>query len=256
MADMHAYKVEVAREYGILEAVLLNYLEFWCTSNAANERNIHEGRAWTYNSAKAMSELFPEASAHQIRRALNHLEEAGLIVSGNFNKSAYDRTKWYALTDLGYSFYRPNEIHFTDSQNGSDTDGEPIPVHNQFGNQPTHKGDESANVSRETSKRFTPPTLEEIQDYCQEKGYEVDAEKFLAYYEMNGWVVGRSGKKMKSWKGAVAYWAKSQPPARWGKVGFRERPSTPPETIGSRNDKGVAALWGATLDNMTKGIPA
>lgn len=56
--------------------------------------------------------------------------------------------------------------------------------------------------------RFCPPTLEEVQSYVLEKGIEIDAEKFVAYYDSNGWMVGRN--KMKSWKSAIVTWKKNE----------------------------------------------
>ena len=54
--------------------------------------------------------------------------------------------------------------------------------------------------------RFTPPTVEEVAAYCAEKGYDVDAERFVAFYESKGWKVGRN--PMKSWKAACTTWHK------------------------------------------------
>ena len=60
--------------------------------------------------------------------------------------------------------------------------------------------------------RFTPPTVDEVRAYCLEKGYlRVSAERFVAYYEANGWKVGR--QVMKNWRAAVTYWAKDAPKA-------------------------------------------
>lgn len=56
--------------------------------------------------------------------------------------------------------------------------------------------------------RFSPPTLQEVQDYCQSKGYAWDAEAFWLYYESNGWMVGRN--KMKNWHSACANWNKRE----------------------------------------------
>lgn len=53
-------------------------------------------------------------------------------------------------------------------------------------------------------KHFTPPTLEEVQAYVTEKGYSVDPERFISYYESNGWMVGRN--HMKDWKATVRNW--------------------------------------------------
>ena len=58
-----------------------------------------------------------------------------------------------------------------------------------------------------TRKRFTPPTLEEVQAYCFERQNGVDAERFIDYYTSNGWQVGKN--KMKDWKAAVRTWEKS-----------------------------------------------
>ncbi len=58
------------------------------------------------------------------------------------------------------------------------------------------------------TKKFTPPTLEEVQAYCHERGNSIDAEQFISYYNSNGWMVGRN--KMKSWKDAVITWEKNE----------------------------------------------
>ena len=50
------------------------------------------------------------------------------------------------------------------------------------------------------------PTLEEVQAYVTQKGYSVDAESFIAFYESNGWKVGKN--PMKSWRAALVTWQK------------------------------------------------
>ncbi len=57
------------------------------------------------------------------------------------------------------------------------------------------------------TKRFTPPTLDEVKDYCFERGNNVDAEKWYDYYSSNGWKVGKN--PMKDWKAAVRTWERS-----------------------------------------------
>lgn len=52
--------------------------------------------------------------------------------------------------------------------------------------------------------QFEPPTLEEVEAYIKEKGYHVNAAKWYAHYEANGWKVGRN--KMKDWHAAVRTW--------------------------------------------------
>ena len=61
--------------------------------------------------------------------------------------------------------------------------------------------------SKGRAKRFTPPSLEEVEAYCRERGNSVDAERFIDYYTSNGWKVGKN--TMKDWKAAVRTWEKS-----------------------------------------------
>lgn len=63
---------------------------------------------------------------------------------------------------------------------------------------------EGEGESKKKNTRFAPPTLAEIKAYITEKGFRVDAERFLDYYTANGWMVGKN--KMKDWKAAVRNW--------------------------------------------------
>lgn len=57
-------------------------------------------------------------------------------------------------------------------------------------------------------EQFSPPSIQNVAEYCREKGYQIDPESFVAYYDSVGWMIGK--KKMKSWKGAVVTWAKRE----------------------------------------------
>ena len=63
-------------------------------------------------------------------------------------------------------------------------------------------------VSAAKKKRFIKPTLEEIKQYCIERGNKVDAEHFFDYYESNGWRVGKNS--MKNWQATVRTWERSE----------------------------------------------
>ena len=70
------------------------------------------------------------------------------------------------------------------------------------------KGGENSPPAPTPSKRFTKPTLEEVRAYCQERKNCVNAEKFVDYYDSNGWKVGKNA--MKDWKAAVRTWEKNR----------------------------------------------
>jgi len=59
-------------------------------------------------------------------------------------------------------------------------------------------------IDKSISKKFTPPTLEEVFVYCQERNNNVDAERFINHYTAKGWFIGKN--KMKDWKAAVRTW--------------------------------------------------
>ena len=67
--------------------------------------------------------------------------------------------------------------------------------------------DSIGDAHRGKTKRFTPPTTQEVKAYINEKGFNVDAEHFVDYYTSNGWKVGRNS--MKDWKAAVRTWARN-----------------------------------------------
>ena len=96
----HSFNIDIAAEYGIECAILLKHLYFWIKKNEANDENFFDGRYWTYNSVKAFSVLFPYMTERKVRYTLEKMEEQGLIVVGNYNKSQYDRTKMWTQLSL------------------------------------------------------------------------------------------------------------------------------------------------------------
>lgn len=133
---VHSFDVENAKKYGLLEAVLISNFEFWIAKNKANEMNFFDGKYWVYNSARALTELFPYASEQQIKRALHHLKEKNVLISGNYNKNSYDRTLWYTFSDEYQSIIQNKTIDGSNSTDGKVDIDQPIPD-----NKPDNKPD-------------------------------------------------------------------------------------------------------------------
>lgn len=55
------------------------------------------------------------------------------------------------------------------------------------------------------SAKFSRPTAREIDEYCAEKGIEIDAEQFIDYYTAQGWKLS-NGNALKDWRAAVRNW--------------------------------------------------
>ena len=55
---------------------------------------------------------------------------------------------------------------------------------------------------------FSPPTIDEIQEYCRIRNNNVDPEQFYDFYESKGWMIGKN--RMKDWKAAVRTWERDR----------------------------------------------
>lgn len=195
---MHSFDPFIAQQVGINAAVIYQNIFWWCEKNKANRHNEHEGRHWTYNSIKAWGMLFPYLTPKQIRTALDKLEAEGLILSGNFNVSAYDRTKWYCPSE---------QIDLPSEANEVAHKGKPIPD-----NKPNNKPDdlfgaEAAKPSKQKKAMALPenwvPSDKNIAD-AQERGFtmqEIDheADQFRNYHLAKG-------TTFKNWDAAWRTW--------------------------------------------------
>jgi hypothetical protein len=74
--------------------------------------------------------------------------------------------------------------------------------------------DSGSESDNKKTGRFTPPSLQEVVDYCKERSNNVDPNNFIDHYESNGWVRGKT--KIKDWKACVRTWEKNsqQPTAQ------------------------------------------
>ena len=57
-------------------------------------------------------------------------------------------------------------------------------------------------------KNIIPPTIEMVERYCLEHNLPINPQKFMDYYDSNGWKVGKS--KMRDWQATVRSWARRE----------------------------------------------
>lgn len=104
----------------------------------------------------------------------------------DFSSPVYN-TDTVCIQDVSSTEYKP----YTEDRLGKD----------RLGKDKNNKADKPARA------RFTKPTIEEVQAYCRERGNSVDANRFVDYYEANGWKVGKN--PMKDWRAAIRTWEKN-----------------------------------------------
>lgn len=66
-----------------------------------------------------------------------------------------------------------------------------------------------------SSRRFTPPTVDEVAAYCRERGNGVDAQRFVDFYTASGWMRGKT--PVKDWKACVRTWEQNNDERNGGK---------------------------------------
>lgn len=78
---------------GVNKAIVVQQLHYWLRQS----QHWHEGRPWVWNTYKDWHEQFPFIGVRTFERILPEMVREGLIVTANFNKAGFDKTKWYTL---------------------------------------------------------------------------------------------------------------------------------------------------------------
>lgn len=102
---------DIAKLFGVDEAIMFENFRHWITKNRADERNIFDEKAWTYNSKRYYAEYFNYWSQEQVKRIINSLRKQGVLITANHNKSAYDKTLWYSFSDQYYDAFTIGSYH-------------------------------------------------------------------------------------------------------------------------------------------------
>lgn len=131
----HTLDKKAAKKCGVNSALILWHFRFWIDQNITNNRNFHDGHYWTYQSMDALCQTFDYLTPNQIRTAVDKLVKDGYLLKGNYNKSSYNRTTWYAITEAGYAVFsdcdttnapaeNPNSIcEISQMETGNSTNG-------------------------------------------------------------------------------------------------------------------------------------
>ena len=137
------------------KAIMLQQIHYWLLRS----KNIVDGHRWVFNTVKGWHEQFPWLAEKTVQRYLKDLCDRGLLITANYNKANFDRTKWYridydALDNLTYS-------KGTDSPNG---EGLTVPLERDSLTQPIpidYTENTQENTNKVKSKNLTAKELKE-----------------------------------------------------------------------------------------------
>lgn len=90
---------KLATKIGLNEAIVLQQIHYWLVNNEDKKSPDHyrDGRWWTFNTLDEWQRDFPFWSTRTIQRVLDSLRRMGLVLTGCYNKSGYDKTLWYTI---------------------------------------------------------------------------------------------------------------------------------------------------------------
>ncbi|MBR5088287.1 MAG: hypothetical protein IK093_02555 [Ruminiclostridium sp.] len=166
-------------------------------------------------------ELGCSLSTQQLRTAIKHLETTQEITQSQVGK-------YRIITLNNYNKYQDININSntdiiqssTQSQHNEQHESNTDTIYNNYNN--SEKNNKSNNSNMEAAaggsknandkphKPFIPPTIEQVQKYCNEKGYYwVVAEAFIGWYEDTEWTM-RNGRHVTDWKERVDSWARNE----------------------------------------------
>lgn len=102
MDDNFSFSKSLAAEIGLNNAIFLQDIAYWMGYNKSQGMAYEDGRYWTFSTHEEICERHPYWTKNQVRKIIKDCEEAGYLITGNYNKNRYDHTKWYTLGDKLY----------------------------------------------------------------------------------------------------------------------------------------------------------
>lgn len=84
---------KLAEEVGLNEAIVLQQVHYWLQRST----NIVDDHKWVYNSFPEWNKQFPWWGIATVKRTFSKLENEGYLITANYNKAGFDKTKWYRI---------------------------------------------------------------------------------------------------------------------------------------------------------------
>ena len=222
--------VELGLDLDLIDLAIFDYIKGFALSSKCMNVKTEDG-SFYWISHKNIQDAMPLLNIKSSQGIINRIKkliDAGLLIK-------YSKCEEFGKTLYAFGpNYDKIEFFETHQQNlmGASTK---VEGNNKLNNNVSSKEDTSIidnnlqllfkdgvsiipPIVPQKEKKFVKPTLEQVAAYIAERNSDVNPQRFLDYYESNGWMVGRT--HMKDWKAAVRTWeakeVKSSKPIAYG----------------------------------------
>lgn len=148
-------------------------------------------------TAEEKGNLIDAVVSYAAGREYEHLLCGACKIAFRFLKGQVDRNA--AISDIRRQARQGKTQQATTNDNKTEQTESKLPKEKE-----KEKEKEDKKES-DPQKRFTPPTVAEVAQYCQERKNGIDPQYFVDYYAARGWVLN-NGKKVKDWRACVRTW--------------------------------------------------
>ena len=160
--------------------------------------SLDQGENGCYASNEHLA-TFCQCSKTKVSTAISKLIECGYVYIQNF-----DGRKRELKSRLSNSERQSIKICNADIQNLKESNTYRNTNNNTVSN---NIGENNNTPKAEKKERFKAPTVEEVQEYCTERGNNIDAQHFIDYYSARGWMLGNN--HIKDWKACIRTWERN-----------------------------------------------
>lgn len=154
-------------------------------------------------TAEEKGNLIDAVVSYASGREYEHLLTGGCKIAFRFLKGQVDRNA--AISDVRRSarIGKTNKAEqATTNDNKTEETESNLPKEKE---KDKEKDKEKKKEDKEPLKRFSPPTVSEVSDYCRERGNGINPQYFIDYYAARNWELGK-GRKIKDWRACVRTW--------------------------------------------------
>lgn len=146
-------------------------------------------------TAEEKGNLIDAVVSYAAGKEYEHLLAGGAKIAFRFLKGQVDRNK--DISEKRSEARRNKQEENETNENKTEQTESKLPKEKEK--------EKEKDKDKENKKRFVPPTVEEVSDYCNERNNGINPQRFVDYYAARGWVLS-NGKKVSDWRACVRTW--------------------------------------------------